>query len=574
MSSDRNFGRVRSAARYYAGALIACAGLSVVSLAGCFAIADGVPPSAQQFYYPTGLVVSPGRTNLYVVNSDFDLQYSGGTVQQLDLVALRKKLRSFRGELAKIGRPKSDAPNAPLTTTNDACASQGLSTNDNKALFPGPCSPFDAVTFVDGSVEIGAFASSAALAVTPNPCETSRGARLFVAVRGDPSVTYFDIPDDRELSCTAQPAKIQPKCSTKTGCLSCGAETNNGRCAGAHLVGTDPATSERELILPVEPYGMDIDDRGEAIVIAHQTDSTASLVVNRWDDVPALEYYTSNLSPGPTDVAALPVPRLVEEQKIEYTPAFVVSYRAASEFTLLRYQNDNSGPQRPFLTRGLSAGLATTANSADSRGVAVDDTDRRACEDACGTIDREVCLRGCAEYHPLGIYMANRNPAALVIGRVETKFTEGPAPGGGVQVTGAYEVPSFYDSVPLAFGSSQVELGYVVDTQGHLARRIFVVAFDSRYVFSYDPDARRVDSIIRTGRGPHAITFDSGNECEVDVATMADCPPDKIQPYATMYVSHFTDSYIGVVDLDSRNRTTFGSIYMTLGKPVPPKGSQ
>jgi hypothetical protein len=144
------------------------------------------------------------------------------------------------------------------------------------------------------------------------------------------------------------------------------------------------------------------------------------------------------------------------------------------------------------------------------------------------------------------------------------EVTEAAGPN-GVEVTGAYELPTFHDSVPLAFGASRVELGHVVDTQGRIARRIFAVTFDTRFVFSYDPEARRVDAIIRTGRGPHAITFDSGEELGEDGI---------MHPYATAYISHFTDSYVGVVDLDMNNRATFGSIYMTLGKPVPPKGSQ
>lgn len=574
MSSARNFGRVRFTAPHFAGALLAFTGASIVGLAGCFTIADGVPPPLDAFCYPSGLVVSPGRTTLYVTNSDLELQYSGGTVQALDLLALRKKSQQLRMAL-------NDAAAAtPPRDTEDTCKAYALAKNDNAALYPGPCSPVELAPFVKKSVVIGAFASEATLALRPDPCTNGRGARLFVPVRGDPSVTYFDVTDDREVLCGSPAMPLAPSspCADPTACLSCGSEANDdGRCATSHLIGKDPSTSQRELTLPIDPYGIDADDRGEALVVAHQTQQTASLVVNDWDGVPALEYYLSSLSPGPTDIASLPIPLLVAENqdRIEYTPAFVVSYRSASEFTLLRFEDDSgSSPARPFLTRSLSAGVTTTASSVDSRGIAVDGTERKECEQACGTMDRAVCLRACAENHPLGVYMANRSPAALVIGRIETKFTEGPAPNGGVQVTGAYEIPSFHDSVPLAFGSSRIERGTVIDANGKFARRIFAVTFDSRFVFSYDPDARRVDSIIRTGRGPHAITFDYGYECAADVKD-EDCTADKkIHPYATMYIAHFTDSYVGIVDLDMRNRTTFGSIYISLGKPVPPKGSQ
>lgn len=571
MSSDRTFGRVRFAANHYAAATIALVGSSIVGLAGCFTIAEGVPPPLDEFYYPTGVVVSPGRTTLYVVNSDFDLQYSGGTVQALDLVALREKGRGLRDAL------NEGASMQPPRATADACAAQSpaLTANDNTTLYPGPCSPVAFGQYVKSVATIGAFASGATLALT-NPCEIvdkdkglirGRGARLFVPVRGDPSVTYFDVTDDRDVSCgsPAMPLERTSPCGNPddpAACLSCGATTNGERCSSSYLVGKDPSKNPRGLTLPVEPVGIDVDDRGESIVVAHQSDATVSLIVNRWDSTPMLAYYLTGLSIGPTDIASLPIPRIIEDNGIDYTPAFVVSYRAAPEFTLLRYEDD--GGARPFLTRGASSGVATTASATDSRGVAIDGAARRACEDACGEADRNACLRACAETHPLGVYMANRAPAALVIGRVETKFAEG-AGANGVEVTGAYELPSFQDSVPLAFGASRIEIGHVVDTQGRLSRRVFAVTFDSRFVFSYDPEARRVDAIIRTGRGPHAIAFDSGEEMGSD---------GKMHPYATMYVAHFTDSYVGVVDLDMNNRATFGSIYMTLGQPVPPKGSQ
>ena len=91
--------------------------------------------------------------------------------------------------------------------------------------------------------------------------------------------------------------------------------------------------------------------------------------------------------------------------------------------------------------------------------------------------------------------------------------------------------------------------------------RVFAVAFDSRLVFSYDPEARRIDAVIRTGRGPHAIAFDTG----VDAV--------RGEPYSFMYVGHFTDSYVGVVDLDLRRPNTFGSMFISLGQPTPPRES-
>ena len=48
------------------------------------------PPPLEQFYFPVGLKVSHGGTVLYAVNSNFDLQYNGGTLQSYDLRLIRQ----------------------------------------------------------------------------------------------------------------------------------------------------------------------------------------------------------------------------------------------------------------------------------------------------------------------------------------------------------------------------------------------------------------------------------------------------------------------------------------------------
>src|SRR6185312_766580 len=79
--------------RRAAGLLVAGLTVSMVAQAGCFYNDQGLSPPHEGFYYPTGLVTSPGRTALYVANSDFDLAYNGGTVQVLDLAAMRGSIR-------------------------------------------------------------------------------------------------------------------------------------------------------------------------------------------------------------------------------------------------------------------------------------------------------------------------------------------------------------------------------------------------------------------------------------------------------------------------------------------------
>ena len=112
--------------------------------------------------------------------------------------------------------------------------------------------------------------------------------------------------------------------------------------------------------------------------------------------------------------------------------------------------------------------------------------------------------------------------------------------------------------MPLDFGASRVEVGQIVDQSGELVERIFAVAFDTRRVFVFDPFAHRMEAVIRTGRGPHDIGFDVG----VD---------DAGETFSYLYVGHFTDSYLGVVDLDQRRPATFGNMVATIGDPEPPE---
>ena len=75
------------------------------------------------------------------------------------------------------------------------------------------------------------------------------GLRLFATVRGDPSVTYFDVTDDRQ----------SPGASPCGGdfCLSCDADSETNRCGASHLIGQNPQTNQRGLVLATEPSEAD-----------------------------------------------------------------------------------------------------------------------------------------------------------------------------------------------------------------------------------------------------------------------------------------------------------------------------
>jgi hypothetical protein len=515
---------------------------ALIGLSACFTSSEGLEPPPKELYYPTGIAISPGGGSLFVASSDFDLQFNGGSVAAIAWGG-QGGLRD-----AAMGVVNGIAGGATIAA---ACGSIGLERNENELLYPGPCTALNVQPFVRKTATIGAFASSAVVVAR----QDAPGARLFIPVRGDPSVTWFDIVDDRDPAAPVSPCG-------DAFCLECAGVGEGLRCGPSHRAGELAYENPRGLVLPVEPIGVAADADGEAIVCAHQTSKAASLIVNRWGSGtlrPTLQHYVETLADGPTGVASVPMPGIVKAARdadgnalVGYAPAFVLTHSIAAQVTMVRYEDDaRSQPPRPFLTVADEKSIGVAADGSDSRGVAIDGRERAACEAVCAT--DLACLEGCLAT-PLDLYIANRSPASLIIGRIESEAARTD----GV-VTGVSDRIVIENIEPLEFGASNVVLGDVVGDRGELEPRVFVVAFDSRTIFAYDP-VIRVTTTIKTGRGPHGVAVDA----RLDAAGNAT---------SLLVVGHFTDSYLGVVDLDTRN-ITFGTMILTVGPPVPPRESQ
>jgi hypothetical protein len=533
--------------------------------AGCYSTGEGPEPRQNALYFPVGILPSPGGKALYVVNSDFDLQFNGGTVEAYNLEDIRDiALLPFWN------------PEAAAVTPDPPCF--GLGPNPNLILYPGPCASLDLNRppprgvaygpFFKASAKIGAFATDVVMACHPSAdlglgatvdCmrggvadPEGRGARLFVPVRGDRSLTFFDVDDDRTGG-------------LQTFKLECGQSANNGRCSDLFRAGIDPGDNTRGLTMPAEPFGIAISDRGDSVVVTHQSATSGAVSLFTAKDAtnkgsvlgakPRLEFVLSGLPGSPTGVAALPTPAIdayLGFEATNYQAGFAVTYRLVAQVDVLRFFDDSfAAPERPFLQRSAAYGLPPTPSGADSRDVAIDtsaSSERAVCEASCraqAESQWRKCFEACTLI-PLGVYVSNRSPFALLIGEVRLP-----------NATGSSETLAFYDSVPVSMGPSRVVIGRIHDRRdppGQFRQRVFVVCFDARVVIVYDPVERRVDGFIRTGRGPHAFVM------------------DPVHPLA--YVGHFTDSYIGVVDLDQSHASTFGTIVATIGIPVAPQGTK
>jgi hypothetical protein len=291
--------------------------------------------------------------------------------------------------------------------------------------------------------------------------------------------------------------------------------------------------------------------------------------------MPALEYVLAELPTGPDEVATVPQPAYVKALAAQqaaapdkvlpsfaYLPGFIVTYRGSAEVDLVRYTSDSlSTPPRPFLTRVGAWPIFANQDGKDSRGLAIDASDRQTCEAACpggGSVPNK-CLLKCASTFPLRMFIANRAPASLLVAKIDTELVTSNDEG-GTRTTGASDSVTIYDSIPLDTGPSHVAIGKVIDMDGNLATRVFAVCFDTRFIFMYDPAADRVQGPFSTGRGPQAIAFDTGED-------------ENHNLHSFLFVAHFTDSYLGVIDLDMRN-PTFGTMFATIGEPLPPRESR
>src|SRR5271157_569086 len=88
-----------------------CATVAASATHACYLGGGGTPPPAATFYYPVGLAVSPGGRILYAANSDFDLQWNGGTLQSYDLEGIRGDAAALiQANLLTAGGAAYDGP--------------------------------------------------------------------------------------------------------------------------------------------------------------------------------------------------------------------------------------------------------------------------------------------------------------------------------------------------------------------------------------------------------------------------------------------------------------------------------
>lgn len=579
---------------------------------GCVPPGDGERPPADSIYFPVSLTVNQTGEYLFVVNSDFDLRYSQGTIQSLDVARIREVAQRVCSRDADCAGDES-CDNEP-TDENDGspsfscvgpsgvpCEGVGEKSSEDLSYAPGRCAPIDLSDPPDGGsslivdvAETSAFATQGLLLQRPcldggsisrcgpntSSAERIQSAngesfpeRLFVPVRGDTTIHYLDIDEDGRFHCGRSIEDTEGISSSSLRCdtphrisegvtlgLSSSGEVEEVDRPPLPAPDDDEEVPEGDPIeafrLPPEPLDLSASEDGRVIVVSHQLGGYATTLLNSWIDAPQMIHILEGLSANPIGVAGLPGSDGLQAGN---QPGFLLTYRSNPRVELLRFVDDGllqatspEGPTEEQIDMGEStfrpelvsiAGTSITLNTAgfDSRGLAVDDSRRRAATEACG--DDEDC-RETASAIPLDVYVTNRTPNSLLVGR-----TGGEDPEALVSA-----LPQFYSNIPLTAGPSRAVVGYVINSQGERSLRVFVLCFDSALVYVYDPERGEIETEFRTGRGPYSIAFDE----EAGLA----------------FIGHFTDSYIGVVSIDQRHPMTFGATVATLGDPEPPRAAK
>jgi hypothetical protein len=544
--------------------LASAGGIAVGSLVpACYTGGGGGtnPPTAT-FYFPVGLAVSSGGNALYAANSDWDLQWNGGTLQSYDLFLIRRHtaeliLANETQQWLATGTQTPDSAITFLTSWQLDCQNPSVNQNPDGtriALGEACAPPVDSTKYERNSAIIGAFATdlqlqtnSEAPPATPGGLlQQLVGTRLFAPVGGDATLTWADVgaDDATEVPSVDSAAGISGPTWTHAASpfdLNCGQSANGGVCDPAHHAGNNPndPLDTRELTMPGEPFGMAQTPDGTATAVTHQTESETSLLETGFQGNvattslsagfqtnsalttnPSMQFVVDNLANGGTGIAAIPhdpdapVPpcELVNDVAPCVRPAFFETNTSTAELERLRYYDDDgtsfgdaggisyaSSLRRPFLELETTFPLTSNSGGSDTRGIVVDPTPRIACKAAAQSpADVAACAEKAAR-----VFFASRSPASLVVGEV----------GSVDPVSGIYDPDDFIpsgNSIPLLAGPSKVYLAPIVNVQNQYELRVFVVNFDSSTISIIDPahpDVALVDTIY-TGPGPFAMAFD------------------------------------------------------------------
>ena len=330
-------------------------------LAGCPASGDDLQPPRDSMIYPTALALSPDASRLFAVSANSDLRWSSGSVLAADLDAIDGLVSEWLALPLAPGRCQSSQ--GPLA--NQACA---CDLENPSVLSCEQSLVFDR----DAGVRVGNFATDVDIQDLGNG-----ELRLFVPVRGDPSVTWIGYRD---------------------GALQCdGSGAGFPRCDDDRILGFD---QEPTRALRAEPFEVYVDSDEQFAVVTHLQGAAVSLIAAPADGAPALVDEMSNLFSGDSLGIQAAIGVAGRQAADAQSPLVYVTSRSDNRIQMLSVAPAQDAGAARLLPAGFFF-LDSVAPSTDSRGIAFNADGTRA-------------------------YVANRNPPMLHV--MDTATTSAGTP--------------------------------------------------------------------------------------------------------------------------------------------------
>jgi DNA-binding beta-propeller fold protein YncE len=400
--------------------------------AGCPASGDEVRPPDDQFYFPTGMDIAPDESVLFVSSGNTDLRYDSGTVQVVDLDTLDAIVRDWL-----LDGSVSDNRDCDV---------------DLMVPYTLVCDEREAIN-VEAGVRIGNFATD----LKVQQLEDENALRLFLAVRGDPSLTWVDYDvDERELSC-GDGGGAFPECDD------------------AHRL-VQLRNDEDFTALPDEPFGVYVDSDNGYVVTTHLSNGAISLADAPPDGgTPILSDAVGNLF-APDQFGQRGAVAAHGRLPGSDGDRIYVTSRVDSRIQTLVVAAGSGGfpvlvpTEYFFMNRAVSP-------STDGRGIAFSSDGTRA-------------------------YVVNRAPPMLHI--LDTSLDTDGVPRN--EFVAGVELCAEASNLTVVEAPEPKEGEEAEDQKGD---RVYVACFRNGQIWSIDPRGAVVDAIIDVGRGPHALAASS-----------------------------------------------------------------
>lgn len=505
-----------------------------VLVGGChWALNDqGTDPKTAQLYFPSGIAMDPGGRYAYVANANADLRYGGGTVMLVDMLAFECSIARYRQRFPlQPGAPTLDLPAACGSdpTAWDAGIDRSLCREDPLDPSIVDC---DETGFIRAAstVRIGNFAGQLRVRAIDDVHR-----QLYVAVRGDPSITFIDVDLSRDpnasgmLSCYDKGHVIPAR---PTSPIACDIDflAQQFYCQGLPncTLGINNAGPTQ---LPTEPFGMVVDPTRDRLLVTHLSSGQVSVLGLDWTPSGAL--ISTSMPFFPLDSSGRHGAFALAKQRPDdpASPWYLTS-NLNPEISTFRLANADI-----IVGQSTFALSASYAQGGDVRDIAFDVGGNRA-------------------------FVTDNNPPSLFVLDTSSDPTIGNQPRNTVtDIVDVCQTPSHLRPTKLAVAGAPGAPAYV-------KTKVVVVCFLSSQVMIVDPDRPGVDDTIFSGLGgPNDVAFNFYGVGEAPPSTVTTVVTPPLPRHG--YVTNFTESTIAVVDLQPGSKTE-NRVVARLG--FPPDG--